>query len=88
MQVCAQCHGMDARGHRFLGADLKASPFFNQTPEDDVLAMIKMGKPATTDRPAMPPKGGRMNLSDEDIRDIIAYIKTLPGPEPEPAGSP
>lgn len=88
IQVCAQCHGMDARGHKFLGADLKTSVFFNQSPEDEVVAMIVAGKPATADRPAMPPKGGRLSLTEQDIRDIIAYIHSLPGPaSPDSSGT-
>lgn len=50
--------------------------------------MIKQGRPATGERPAMPPKGGRLNLTDDDIRDIIAYVKSLPGPQSEPSDQP
>lgn len=78
-QVCAQCHGMGARGLPFLGADLKTSAFFNQSPEDEVIAMIGQGKPAAADRPAMPPNGGRLDLTPDDLRDIVAFIKSLPG---------
>ncbi len=90
MQVCAQCHGAAARGVNFLGADLKTSVFFNQSDEQAVIDLIVQGKPATGDRPAMPPKGGRLNMTEDDIRDIIAYIHGLPGPsEPEaPASDP
>lgn len=80
MQVCAQCHGAAARGVNFLGADLKTSAFFNQGDERAVIDLIVHGKPATSDRPAMPPKGGRLNMTEDDIRDIIAYIHSLPGP--------
>lgn len=90
MQVCAQCHGVAARGVHFLGADLKTSTFFNQSDEQKVIDLIVQGKPATADRPAMPPKGGRLNMTFDDVRDIIAYIHSLPGPvdsEPPPAGT-
>lgn len=86
MQVCAQCHGVAARGVNFLGADLKTSAFFNESDEAAIIQLIEQGKPATADRPAMPPKGGRLNMTEDDIRDIIAYIHALPGPSaPEPA---
>ncbi|KAA0215337.1 MAG: cytochrome c [Leptolyngbya sp. PLA3] len=80
IQVCTQCHGADARGVDFLGADLKASAFFNQSDEQAVIDLIVRGKPATADRPAMPPRGGRLSMTEDDIRDIIAYIDSLPGP--------
>lgn len=80
MQVCAQCHGVAARGVHFLGADLKTSTLFNQSDERRVIDLIVQGRPATADRPAMPPKGGRLNMTEDDVRDIIAYIHSLPGP--------
>lgn len=76
-QVCAQCHGLDARGVPMLGADLTTSTFFLESTDDELVAMISKGKPAADGRPPMPPKGGRLDLTEHDLLDIIAYIKTL-----------
>lgn len=40
--------------------------------------MIKVGRPPTADRPAMPPKGGRLDLTDDELHDIVAFLRTIP----------
>jgi len=80
MATCAQCHGLTAQGVKGLGANLRTSPFVLSSTDETLLAMIKEGKPPTLDHPAMPPKGGRFDLTDQDLLDIIAWIRTLAEP--------
>ncbi len=78
---CAACHGMDARGIPGLGKDLRASEFVKGLSDQELLDFIKKGRdasdPANTTGVAMPPKGGNPALTDEDIMNIIAYIRSI-----------
>lgn len=79
--TCSACHGPDAKGMPNLGKDLTTSAFLSETSDPDFLEFINMGRPAShpdnTTGVDMPPKGGNPALSDEDILDIIAYVRTL-----------
>lgn len=80
-QTCAACHGMEGQGMPNLGKDMTTSPFIKQHSNDELLAFIKQGRmpgdPANTTGVAMPPKGGNPTLTDDQLRTIIAYIRTL-----------
>lgn len=81
LQSCASCHGPDAKGLPNLGKDLTTSEFVKSKTDQELLAFIKVGRsvtdPLNTTGVAMPPKGGNPALSDEDILNIIAYLRTL-----------
>jgi disulfide bond formation protein DsbB len=80
-QTCAVCHGKDAKGMPHLGKDLTASSFVQNQGDQGLLAFIIQGRPAndpenTTGIP-MPAKGGNPGLTDEQILDIITYLRSL-----------
>jgi len=79
--TCASCHGPDAKGLPGLGKDLTASAFVRQQTDAQLLEFIKRGRPATdpanTTGVDMPPKGGNPALTDQDLADIIAFIRTF-----------
>jgi mono/diheme cytochrome c family protein len=79
--TCAACHGTDAKGLPNLGKDLTTSEFVASQSDAELLVFVKQGRPvsdpANTTGIDMPPKGGNPALSDEQILDIIAYIRTL-----------
>ena len=81
LQTCSACHGPDAKGLPNLGKDLTASQFVKSKTDQELLEFVKVGRPAgdplNTTGVAMPPKGGNPALTDEDILNIIAYIRTL-----------
>jgi mono/diheme cytochrome c family protein len=79
--ACAQCHGLTAQGVKGLGANLHTSPFVLASSDTQLLEMIKAGRKPTMGRPAMPPKGGRFDYTDQDLLDIIAWIRTLAKPQ-------
>lgn len=80
-QACLACHGADAKGMPNLGKDLTTSDFVSSQSDAELLAFIKVGRPAgdplNTQGIDMPPKGGNPALTDDDIMNIIAYIRTL-----------
>lgn len=80
-QSCSACHGPDAKGLPSLGKDLTTSDFVQDNSDQELLEFVKQGRPAShpdnTQGIDMPPKGGNPALTDQQILDIIAYIRTL-----------
>jgi disulfide bond formation protein DsbB len=78
---CVSCHGKDAHGMPGLGKDLVRSDFLAKLSDDDALAFVKKGRstsdPLNTTKVDMPPKGGNPALSDDDILDVISYLRFL-----------
>jgi disulfide bond formation protein DsbB len=79
--TCGACHGLNAQGIKGMGKDLTTSEFVADKNDDDLVAFIKVGRstddPANTTGVAMLPKGGNPALTDSDLYDIVAYIRTL-----------
>lgn len=80
-QSCSSCHGADAKGVPGVGKDLTSGDFVPNKSDDEFLTFVKNGRPSgdpdNTTGIDMPPKGGNPALSDEDILDIIAYIRSI-----------
>lgn len=81
LQSCQSCHGPEAEGVDGVGKSLAASDFIASTPAADLVDFVKTGRPSgdpdNTTGIDMPPKGGNPALSDDDIGDIVAYMKSL-----------
>jgi disulfide bond formation protein DsbB len=82
--TCGACHGADGRGVRGTGKDLVESLFVRGRDDAQLLAFVKQGRPVTdplnTTRVPMPPKGGYEQLTDEDLVQVIAYVRSLQDP--------
>jgi disulfide bond formation protein DsbB len=80
-QVCIACHGPTGEGIEGLGKPFTTSEFLRERNDEEMLAFIKTGRPTgdplNTTGVDMPPKGGNPALTDEQILDIVAYIRTL-----------
>jgi len=81
--TCIACHGPEGVGVQGNGKALQKNDFVKSLKDDDLLAFIKSGRapsdPKNTTGIQMPPKGGNPALSDDDILDIIEYLRTLQG---------
>lgn len=79
--TCIACHGQGGIGVQGLGKDMTKSTFIAGLDDKGLLDFIKQGRdpgnPANTTGIAMPPKGGNPALTDEQLLDIIAYIRTI-----------
>jgi disulfide bond formation protein DsbB len=79
--LCAACHGPDATGVEGLGRDLTTSEFVGASSDQELLDFVIAGRPGTDPENItgvdMPPRGGNPALSDEEILDIVAYLRTL-----------
>ncbi len=80
-QICIACHGPEAKGVQGLGKDLTTSTFVAEQSDADMVAFLKVGRdpsdPLNTTGVAMPPKGGNPALSDQDMLDIVAFVRTI-----------
>lgn len=79
--TCIACHGAGGVGVQGLGKDMTHSEFIAGLSDAEMLTFVKTGRPSSdplnTTGIDMPPKGGNPALSDEQILDIIAYIRTI-----------
>jgi len=79
--TCVSCHGPDAKGIPGLGKDMTTSTFIKSTGDDDLVAFVTKGRPASdkanTTGVDMPPKGGNPAFTEKDLYDIVAFIRTL-----------
>src|SRR6516225_4428562 len=70
---CQMCHAADGSGNTPAGKSTKVNPFTSpdvvKMSDDDLIAVTKRGKNK------MPAYAGK--LSDDQIKDVIAYIRTL-----------
>lgn len=79
--TCIACHGADAKGLPNLGKDLTISTFVAEKSDSELVEFLKVGRPASD--PAntvgvdMPPKGGNPALTDQDLADIVAYLRSI-----------
>ena len=78
---CSTCHGPEGKGMPGLGSDLTTSEFVAGLSDSELVAFINEGRPPdhpdNTSGVAMPPKGGNPSLSDEDVANIVAYIRSI-----------
>ena len=78
---CAACHGPIGEGIPGLGKDLTRSEFVSGKTDGELISFIKVGRdpsdPLNTTGIAMPPKGGNPALSDEDLFNILAYVRSI-----------
>lgn len=91
-QSCAACHAASGLGKAGLGKDLVHSDFVADRADAALSAFIIKGRditdPANTTKIAMPPKGGNDRLNDQDIRDVVAYLRAVQDPRRMPALAP
>ena len=81
-QFCGACHGLGGKGDGPGAASLKPKPrdhtdgkYMKTLSDDQLFKITKMGGPSVGKSPLMPPWGGA--LSDQDIKNVIAFIRTL-----------
>ena len=79
--ICVACHGPGGEGIEGLGKPFTTSTFLREKSDEEMVEVIMVGRPAgdplNTTGVDMPPKGGNPALTDEQIVDIIAYVRTL-----------
>ncbi len=80
-ETCAGCHGFRGEGVDGLGLPLATSPLVMYASDLELMIFLRVGRPA--DDPAntlgvsMPPSGGRSDWGNDEIMDVIAYLRHL-----------
>ncbi|MBX3052233.1 MAG: cytochrome c [Caldilineaceae bacterium] len=83
MGTCVACHGPDAKGVAGLGKSLHASDsdFIKGKTDDELVAFIMAGRtpddPLNTTGVGMPAKGGNPAITEQQLHDVVVYIRTL-----------
>ena len=83
--LCATCHGEDGCTPGPGAGGLNPQPakhcdgnYMNALSDDHIFKVIKEGGASVGKSPLMAPWGG--TLSDDDIRDVMAYVRSLANP--------
>jgi disulfide bond formation protein DsbB len=83
MGTCIACHGPDAKGVVGLGKSLYPadSEFVSQKTDKELVEFILAGRtpddPLNTTGVGMPAKGGNPAITDQQLYDVVAYIREL-----------
>lgn len=81
VKTCSACHGPEGKGIEGLGKDMTTSEFIAGKSDAELVAFVKVGRttsdPLNTTGVDMPPKGGNPALSEDDLFDIVAHIRTI-----------
>ncbi|MEX2419131.1 MAG: cytochrome c [Acidimicrobiia bacterium] len=78
---CSVCHGPGGEGIIGLGKPLTTSEFAAGLTDEELLAFLIEGRasddPENTTGIVMPGRAGVPPLSDEELVDVVAYLRTL-----------
>jgi mono/diheme cytochrome c family protein len=75
--VCATCHGPDARGTQ-LGPALRDQEWIHIDGSfEQIQQVIRTGVPEPKDFPVPMPAGGGGAFTDEQLREVAAYVYAL-----------
>ncbi len=83
---CVACHGPDGGGMPASGSGITAGLNFVPAELSAIDSLIKVGIPEPTTRTpvAMPPRGAASNLTDEETRQVAAYVWAISQVRGEP----
>jgi cytochrome c553 len=75
---CASCHGEEGRGYVTggPGPGIGLPGFLNAASDDYILQTVKFGRTGTAMKSFMGPEGV-VNLEEQDVNDIIVYLRSL-----------
>jgi len=81
MANCGLCHGQNAEGKPKLGKGLRDNEFVDTLSDDELVVLLQEGRranhPLNERGVDMPPRGGNPGLTDDDLRQIVAYLRSL-----------
>jgi len=80
-ESCSSCHGEDFEGVKSLGPALIGNSFIEDHTDQELIDFIKEGRskdaPDSETGLPMPPYGGNPRLTDDDLADIVLFLRTL-----------
>ena len=81
LNYCAQCHGSDAKGSKGFPNLTDNDWLWGGTP-DRIEETITNGRDAV-----MTPKGTKPDMSAQDVKDVVAYVRSLSGMDSKMGGN-
>lgn len=93
-QFCVPCHGLEGKGDGTRGKSEHFDPmprnhtngeYMNKRPQEELVSVIKNGGFSKNFSHIMPP--WKTILSDEEIWDVLSYVRILAVPPYQPAES-
>ena len=72
--ACAQCHG--DRGEGMIGPAVMNADFVDTAGDGFMMEMVSYGRSETKMRPNLRGLGGTADLSVQDIKNVVAYIRS------------
>lgn len=80
-QNCASCHGKNGEGMLERGVNLRDSAFVHLNSDSKLLKFLHTGRrandPGSILKLEMPPKGANPLLDDQQLVDLVAYLRQL-----------
>ncbi|MEN8114798.1 MAG: cytochrome c [Actinomycetota bacterium] len=80
-ESCSSCHGQNFEGVDKLGPALRDNAYIQDHTDEELVAFIKEGRlreaEDNTSGIAMPAYGGNTRLTDEDLAEIVSFLRTL-----------
>jgi mono/diheme cytochrome c family protein len=80
-KTCFACHGEGGVGVEGLGKNWITSEFIANSTDQELIDFIKVGRdtddPMSAGIAPMPPYGGNPMLTDEDLTNVVAYMRSL-----------
>jgi mono/diheme cytochrome c family protein len=90
--LCFACHGQGGVGIAGLGKPLVGSVFVGGLTDDELVQFLTVGRqptdPLNTTGQLMPARGGNPMLTDDDLYNVVAYIRSLNGAQVGGAAAP
>ncbi len=83
MSICVACHGPNAEGMPNLGKSMHPddSDFITSKTDEELVEFIKVGRtpddPLNTTGVGMPAKGGSPAITEQQLYDVVAWMRTL-----------
>ncbi|MEE2819731.1 MAG: cytochrome c oxidase subunit 3 [Planctomycetota bacterium] len=79
--ACRSCHGPQGEGVPGQGTALNTSPYVHNHTDAELVHFIEEGRTANDEasitKLEMPAKGGNPMLKEQDLYDVVAYLRTL-----------
>lgn len=81
LRVCASCHGNRGEGIPGSGLALRTSTFVKELDDAKLYDFLKVGRQswdaASKTKVQMPARGGDPRVNDDDLRDVVAYVREM-----------
>lgn len=77
-QICFTCHGLNGQGTAGLGPPLNDQTWINIDGEySSIVEVVKTGVPTPKEHPAAMPAMGGLQLTDEQVNEVAAYVYSI-----------